>query len=216
MPQRPALLITAGPTHEPIDAVRYIANRSSGRMGLALARAAVESGWDVTLLLGPVAGDPDIPEAVEVHRYESTADLATLLDSHFDKCDALVMAAAVADYRPAPGPGSRTDTKLQRGEKFSLELEPTPDLVAACAERARPDQRVIGFALESAEQLPERAPRKLARKGLFAIVANPLETIDSDTIDAVVTTSVGESHQPGPMPKSDFARWLVGWIASTR
>lgn len=214
MYQRPSILITAGPTHEPIDAVRYIANRSSGRMGLALAHAAVDAGYEVTLLLGPIAGDREISSGIAVHRYESTADLAALLNTHFDDCDTLIMAAAVADYRPTAG--SRADEKLERGEKFALELEPTPDLVADCARRARDDQRVIGFALESADELSERAPRKLARKGLFAIVANPLETIDADTIDATVTTAAGESHQPGAMSKSEFARWLIDWVASTR
>ena len=112
------MLITAGPTHEPIDAVRYVANRSSGRMGIALAEAARDAGWAVTLLLGPVATVP--PADVRTLSFESTADLARLLDEHFPGCDVLIMAAAVADYRPR-----RTNQpKLPRqGKPLVLELE---------------------------------------------------------------------------------------------
>ncbi len=92
------LLITAGPTHEPIDQVRYLANRSSGRLGVCLAEAGQAAGWTVTLLLGPVSLPP--PESVRTLRFESAADLDRLLIDEFPRCDVLIMAAAVADYRP--------------------------------------------------------------------------------------------------------------------
>ena len=115
MPRR--MLITAGPTHEPIDAVRYIANRTSGRMGVALAEAARDAGWAVTLLLGPVAVAP--PAGVQTVSFESTADLARRLDEHFPDCDVLIMAAAVADYRPRQA----REAKLPRkGEPMMLEV----------------------------------------------------------------------------------------------
>jgi phosphopantothenoylcysteine decarboxylase/phosphopantothenate--cysteine ligase len=202
------MLITAGPTHEPIDAVRYLANRSSGKLGLAITAAARDAGWSVTLLLGPVPRDTPLPAGVATHRYGSTADLEALLAAHFDACDALVMAAAVADYRPV----GAIDGKLERGAGMTLTLEPTPDLVAGCAKRARADQFIVAFSLEPADQLAERAPRKLARKGVSAIVANPLQTIDADAIDATLFTAAGGSTRPGAMPKPDFARWLVRWI----
>lgn len=185
------LLITAGPTHEPLDAVRYLANQSSGRLGVCLADAARDAGWDVTLLLGPTAVPP--PDRVRTVRFVSTADLAALLDEHFPACDVLIMAAAVADYRPRPAGVA----KLPRtGDRLVIELEPTPDLVAACAARKQPGQRVIGFALEEPEALRERALRKLQAKGLDAIVANPLDTMGSATIAATVLTSSGDELRP--------------------
>ncbi len=212
MPAR-RLLITAGPTHEPIDAVRYLANRSSGRLGLALAAAAHAAGWTVSLLLGPVAGNP--PAGVRTRRFESTADLARLLDEEFPACDVLIMAAAVADYRPrAPRPG-----KTPRGtDPLVLALEPTPDLVAACAARRRPGQRIIGFALEDTAGLAQRARDKLIRKGLDAMIANPLETMGAEEIRALVYTAGGQIVHPTPgaadtaLNKTTFARWLIHWL----
>jgi phosphopantothenoylcysteine decarboxylase/phosphopantothenate--cysteine ligase len=208
------ILITAGPTHEPIDAVRYLANRSSGRMGLALAEAARDGGCSVTLLLGPTALEP--PAGVQTIRFESAADLARLLDQHFETCDVLIMAAAVADYRP----GRLDEGKLPRGgESLVLTLEPTPDLVAGCAARKRPDQLIIGFALEEPTALAERARAKLQQKGVDAIVANPLSTMGAPDVSATIFTAAGEtilppSSQSGAKtkPKSDFARWLIDWI----
>jgi len=206
------ILITAGPTHEPIDAVRYLANRSSGRLGICLAAAAREAGWDVTLLLGPT---PLPPTGVRTERFETAADLAALLDRYAPDCDVLVMAAAVADYRPRAAAAH----KLPRsGRKLVIELEPTPDLIAACAQRKRPGQRLIGFALEEPGVLAARAQEKLAHKGLDAIVANPLETMNADQIRATVYTADGQVAAPpggGVIPKDEFARWLIAWIAAT-
>jgi len=207
MSPTPRLLITAGPTHEPVDPVRYLANRSSGKMGFALVDAARAAGWDVTLLLGPVHASP--PQGVPTRRYTTVADLQALLDEHFAACDALIMAASVADYRPS---GS-SPTKLPRaGEKLILELEPTPDLVAACAARKREGQIVVGFALEGIDILEDRAADKLVRKKLDAIVANPLETMGSDGIDPLVRTADRGVLRPGAMSKVDFAKWLVRWV----
>lgn len=208
------MLITAGPTHEPIDAVRYLANRSSGRMGVALAEAARDAGWTVTLLLGPVSLEP--PTGVRTVRFESTADLGGLLERHFPACEVLIMAAAVADYRPR---GSCRGKLPRGGEALSLELEPTPDLVAACAARKRAQQRILGFALEEPAALEQRARDKLRRKGLDAVVANPLGTMGARDVTATVFTAKGEavtmpSSQAGGMSvaKADFARWLIAWI----
>jgi phosphopantothenoylcysteine decarboxylase/phosphopantothenate--cysteine ligase len=201
------ILVTAGPTHEPIDAVRYLANRSGGSMGMAIADAAARAGHAVTLLLGPVALDP--PPHVTTHRFVTTADLQRLLDEHFTAHDVLIMAAAVADYRlrsPAVG-------KLERsGQPRTLELEPTPDLVAECARRKTGSQRVIGFALEQPDRLAARAPAKLRRKGLDAIIANPLDTMGAAEIDATVHTAAGQKIRPGRMPKPALAQWLIDWI----
>lgn len=207
---RAKLLITAGPTFEPIDDVRYIGNRSSGQLGVCLAAAGHQAGWNVTLCLGPVYRSP--PAGFPVLRFETTAELERLLELHFPPCDVLIMAAAVADFRPR-----RADTpKLTRSAgPMTIELEPTPDLVAACAARKRPDQRIVGFALEDPSVLATRAADKLRRKGLDAIVANPLETMGSGRIRAVLYTATGETLKPptaGAIDKEAFARWLIAWL----
>ena len=212
------LLITAGPTREPIDDVRFIGNRSSGQMGVALARAAAEAGHAVTLLLGPVLAPTSLGDQVEVVRFSSTADLEALLIDRFPACDTLIMAAAVADYRLAT---PRTG-KMPRNETLKLELEPTPDLVAGVAATKRRGQRVIAFALEEADVMEDRATAKMRRKGVDAIVANPLATMDASRVAAVVLTAEGKRFEPpatagggtdgAGQSKDAFARWLMGWL----
>lgn len=205
------MLITSGPTHEPIDEVRYIANRSSGRTGAAIADEAVRAGWTVTLLLGPSALMPSDP-MVTVHRFRTTDDLDRLLREHWPTHDVLVAAAAVADFRPR---GShRPSGKLPRTtEGLTLELESTPDLLAACARNRRSGQVIVGFSLEAPEQNLDGARKKLARKGIDAIVANPLGTMESETISATFMEAVGDEvrtvNTGGPIPKGEFARWLI-------
>ncbi len=205
------VLITAGPTHEPIDAVRYVANRSSGRMGVALAEAFLLGGFEVRLLLGPtvVGLGEGLKDEAALERFETAADLEGLLDRYFDESDILVMAAAVADYRPALG-SSGLQSKIRRSKGgMRLELEATPDLVAGCAERKREGQRVIGFALEAPEELMEGAKDKLWRKKLDAVVANPLKTMGDVEIDATVYSASGAVHRVGEQTKAGFAKWLV-------
>ena len=218
-PSPPHILITAGPTREPIDAVRYLGNRSSGTLGLALASAAASRGWPVTLLLGPVAREsPPLP--VQTHRFQTAADLRELLVRHAAACDILVMAAAVADFRPArsPNPGE----KLKRsGEELTLQLEPTPDLIAEAARSKRDDQLFVGFALEPSDRLLESAADKLDRKRLDLIVANPLETMDAADIEATILfrPTPGrpiERLELAPMPKIDFAERLIDLLDERR
>lgn len=210
------LLITAGPTHEPIDRVRYLANRSSGRLGVALADEAAARGWHVTLLLGPTSIQPTDPD-IETLRFTSTADLSALLDRHAPGCHALIMAAAVADYRPVPHPDA--DSKIKReASDLTLHLEPTPDLLARASQRKRDDQIFVGFALEPSETMIESAAGKLRRKGLDLIVANPLETMDAADIEATIIPSPipGEPIQPEElpsMPKPAFARELIDRVS---
>lgn len=219
MERRQRILITAGPTHERIDDVRYLANRSSGRMGIALAEAAARAGASVTLLLGPVSLQPAHPcpgiPPIHVERFESTADLQGLLEKHFADCDVLIMAAAVADYRMPAGLSGKLPRK---GDKLVLELEPTPDLVAQCAARRRSNQFIVGFALEEPDRLKQRALDKMRAKGVDAIVANPLETMGSRLVSATVYTADGRTFAPeAPLAhKQAFASWLVQWIQSER
>lgn len=206
------MLITAGPTHEPIDAVRFIGNRSSGRLGIALADHAAHCGWAVTLLLGPTALTPSDSRVV-VLRFRTTAELDTLLRAAMPQCDVLVMAAAVADYRPKTTPEILGGKFKRMNQTFTLELEPTPDLLAGVAATKRDNQLVVGFALEPADRLLESATAKLHRKGLDLIVANPLATIDAGTIEAVILGRDNSHTQtPGAIPKSDFASFLLNQI----
>ena len=204
-------LVTAGPTHEPIDAVRYLANRSSGRMGIALATAAAEAGHPTTLLLGPTPLEPPVHSRLRVERFRSTADLQAALTIHWPSHDVLLMAAAVADYRPAE---TEPTGKIRRNTTgLNLRLEPTPDLVADLAATRRPEQRIIAFALEPAAELLEAAAAKMARKGVDAIVANPLETMDAASVTATLLRADGSSEAaPRDLPKADFARWLVNRV----
>lgn len=210
------LLISAGPTHEPIDEVRYLGNRSSGRLGIELADESARQGHEVTLLLGPTHLTPS-DSRVRVIRFRTTSDLQALLAQHAAKAKVLVMAAAVADFRVkgATDPHAPRPAKLKRSAaNLTLELEPTPDLLAGCAKAKRPDQLFVGFALEPEDRLLASAKDKLARKSIDMIVANPLETMDAEAVRATVLAADGSSVQtPGTLSKRDFAPWLLGQIA---
>lgn len=210
------ILLTAGPTYEPIDAVRFIGNRSSGRLGSSLADEAAGRGWRVTLLLGPNAIAPESPK-VELVRFQSTADLQARLDEHLPEATVLVMAAAVADYRPVLDEVDLKGKRRRTKDGMVLKLESTPDLLARCSSRARPDQLLIGFALEPEAELIESARAKLVRKNIDLIVANPLETMDSSTIRATVLGNpqrgMGvEFSTDGRITKGEFAGWLLDRI----
>ncbi len=206
------ILITAGPTHEPIDAVRFIGNRSSGRMGIALAAEALSRGHEVRLLLGPSTIAPERVLPASVLRFRSTLDLQKLLDEHAPWADVLIMAAAVADFRPVLGSQGPTG-KLKRSDgPVSLALEPTPDLLAGVASRRRitPPQVLVGFALEPADRLDASAREKLTRKRVDYIVANPLETMDADTISAKLYSATADVRTaPAALSKAAFAKWLL-------
>ena len=207
------ILITAGPTYEPIDAVRFIGNRSSGKLGSSLADRAVELGWEVRLLLGPntvLPGDA----GVEVVQFSSTQNLEDALSQHLGWCDCLVMAAAVADYRPKSCEVDCAGKRRRTGGDVSIALESTPDLLAGCSQNARDDQLLVGFALEPAKELDASARRKLIKKNIDLIVANPLETMDGDSIDAKLIGHEGrgiefDERTDGPISKGAFATWLL-------
>ena len=180
-------------------------------MGIALAEASLARGWPTSLFLGPSPLPPPCGSRLEVARFRSTEELQELLHEHWPAHDLLVMAAAVADYRPAQAPGSKTPP----GESpWTLVLEPTPDLVAELAASSRPDQTIIGFALEPAAGLLAGARAKLAAKGLSAIVANPLETMDAERISGVVILRDGRTLAPPAeiTAKGEFAVWLLGQV----
>ncbi|WP_428388059.1 phosphopantothenoylcysteine decarboxylase [Mucisphaera sp.] len=205
------LLLTAGPTREPIDRVRYIGNRSSGTLGAAIAGAARAAGHEVTTLLGPVGAEvvAACREAGSVYRFESSAELGQLLEAHFRDADILVMAAAVADFRPVAPTEGKTARPSDPHARVSITLMPTPDLVARAASSKRPGQRVIAFALEEQSVLEERALAKMRRKGVDAIIANPLGTMEDSGIRATWMACNGEVVRLDRMSKQAFAAWLL-------
>ena len=196
------VLITAGPTHEPIDPVRYIGNRSSGQMGAALVHAAIAAGCQTTLIAGPMAV-PIPPQATRID-IQTAAQMETAVLHNFPDHDLLIMAAAVADFRPK----LFSTEKLTREHSLIIECEPTPDIVAAIAKQKRRDQRIIGFSLESEGNL-DRAKDKLRRKGLDMIVYNPIQTMNSPTIGAVLLYADGTNQSLPSMPKNEFANLLI-------
>ena len=160
------VLVTAGPTRERLDPVRVVTNRSSGRMGYALAREAWLRGADVTVVSGPASVEP--PPGVEVVRVESTAEMAAAVGDALPLADVLLMAAAPADYRPA----APLAEKARRGEgALKLDLEPTHDILAETLPRRKKGALVVGFALETGDAAA-KARAKLEAKHLDAIVAN--------------------------------------------
>jgi len=204
--------VTAGPTEEPIDSVRFLGNRSSGQMGLAIAAALRRKGMSVILALGPIrtdvpAGFRDDPY-VRIERFRTSRDLELLMLRELPNADLVVMAAAVADFRPT----MLSDGKIRRAEAgISLALEGVPDLLSATRAARKPGARVIGFALEPREELERSARAKLERKDLAGIVANPLETMDAPDIDGTLFLRDGTVRSPGgPLPKPAFADWLAG------
>ncbi|HKQ09402.1 MAG TPA: bifunctional phosphopantothenoylcysteine decarboxylase/phosphopantothenate--cysteine ligase CoaBC [Blastocatellia bacterium] len=166
------VLITAGPTYEAIDPVRGITNRSSGKMGYALAESAAAMGATVTLITGPVALAP--PEGVQTIRVRSAAEMLDAVLGHLDAATVVVMAAAVADYRPARAAGQKIK---KADQELVLELEPTEDILAAVG-RIKGSRLVIGFAAET-ENVVANALKKLQSKNADLIVANDVSANDA-------------------------------------
>ena len=208
------VLVTAGGTREPIDSVRFVGNRSSGRMGLALAEEAVRRGADVTLVAANVALPLPAVPAIPV---ETTAELEAAVRERFPEADVLIMAAAPADFRPA----APTDSKMSRegSEGLSIEFEPTTDIVAAVAAERRPDQTVIGFAAEHGEGAVERGREKLSRKGLDAVVVNDIARSDIgfDSTDNEVTIVLPDGEREvGRRPKVEVAAAILDEVERLR
>jgi phosphopantothenoylcysteine decarboxylase/phosphopantothenate--cysteine ligase len=190
------VLVTAGGTREPIDSVRYVGNRSSGRMGVALASEAARRGAEVTLVAANVS--LPAPPGVRVIEVETAAELLDAARRAFADADVLLMAAAVADFRPAE---ALDDKIVKTGrDRLALELERTDDVLTALAGSRGPAQTLIGFAAEHGAGAVERGRAKLERKGLDAVVVNDISRgdIGFDVSDNEVTivTAGGEHHVP--------------------
>jgi len=196
------ILLTAGPTREPIDPVRFIGNRSSGNMGAAIADAALRAGHDLTLIAGPITAL--MPQGLRRFDVETSRQMLDAVMREFPQHDLLIMAAAVADFRPK----AVRDDKIGRLGNLQLELEPTEDIVATAAASRRNDQRVIGFSLESGGGI-DRAIEKMRRKKLDLIVFNPAATVGSAVVEAVLLWPDGRRQSLGNLNKSAFAEILL-------
>ena len=211
------LLVTAGGTAEPIDPVRFIGNRSTGKMGAAIAEAALARGATVTLVVGHVTAA--LPAGAEIVRVETTAEMRDAVLDLIGRSDALVMAAAVADFRPR----RRSTTKLTRedGDGLTLELEPTEDILAGAGAAARapgarePRTLLVGFAAETGSL--DRAADKLRRKNIDMIVANDVSEAGSgfgtDTNRVTILTADGEHAELPLLAKRAVADLLLDRVA---
>ena len=209
------VLVTAGGTREPIDSVRFVGNSSSGRMGLALAQAALLRGAEVTVIAANVALPR--PAGASWREVCTAAELQRECELRFDACDVLLMAAAVGDFRPSEPLAGKI--KKEDRERLTLELEPTEDIVAALAARRRPDQTVVAFAAEHGERAVELARAKLAIKGLDAIVVNDISRGDigfeADENEVTILGADGDRHVPRAA-KTHVAEAILDAVAALR
>jgi len=203
------VVITAGPTYEPIDPVRFIGNRSSGKMGFAIAQAAKEAGAKVTIIAGPV--QLTTPTAVRRINVETTEEMALAVEDSLEACDIFISCAAVSDYRPTQVQQEKIKKTSQ--QSIQIELEPTIDIVSTVTNRHNKPSFVVGFAAET-HNLTEYAKSKLARKKLDMIAANLVGenqgfAVDDNALHIIWTD--GEQTLP-LMPKTQLARELMTLI----
>jgi phosphopantothenoylcysteine decarboxylase/phosphopantothenate--cysteine ligase len=207
------ILVTAGPTREPLDPVRYISNRSSGKMGYAIAAAAQNRGAEVILISGPVS--IHAPAGVELIRVETASEMYDAAMKYLSRATVIVKAAAVADYHLSEVPRQKVK---KTGQPISLELEPTTDILAAIGKQ-KGDRLLIGFAAET-EGLLERARRKLETKNCDMVVGNLVgregSGFDADTNEVLLVTDSDEPVHVGPAPKIEVANRILDQVASLR
>ncbi len=205
-------LVTAGPTQEPIDPVRYISNRSSGRMGYAIADAAIEAGHTVTLVSGRVS--LDAPTGAKLVPVTTAEEMLAAVNEHTADADVLVMCAAVADYRPAHFSGQKIK---KTGERLSLELVATPDILKSLL----PERKflVVGFAAET-NDVENNAKKKLQTKNLDLIVANDVSRADIGMESANNAVTIlfrdGKTKTIERTSKKNIARELVKIISNMK
>ena len=198
-------LITAGPTREPIDPVRYLSNRSSGKMGYAIAEAAIEAGHEVVLISGPA--DVDRPRGAALIPVSTSDQMFDAVHQQARNCDILVMCAAVADYKPA----KISKNKLKkRNETISLELVPTRDILASLPKNRK--YFVVGFAAET-ENVEANARKKLQEKNCDIVVANDVSRaesgMESDENEVEIFFQNGETRKISRASKKIVARELI-------
>lgn len=207
-------LVTAGPTHEAIDPVRFIGNHSSGKMGIAIAKELYRRGAEVTLVLGPVTAALPVP-GVEVVHVVSAEEMYRACQDAFASADLAVMAAAVADYTPVV----KADQKIKKKDgDLTIELKPTRDILKSLGGLKKPDQVLVGFALETTAE-KENALRKLTEKNADLIVLNSLNDAGAgfghDTNTITIFGREGSETRFDNKPKQEVARDIVDTIINT-
>lgn len=208
------VVVTAGGTREPIDPVRFIGNRSSGKQGHAVAAEAASRGADVTLVT--TTAPQGLPSGVEVVRVDTAAEMEAAVLARADGADVVVMAAAVADFRPV----AVADRKLKKADGApEIVLEPTTDILAALGKRRRAGQTIVGFAAET-DDLRANAADKLARKGIDLIVANDVSApgvgFEHDTNAVVILDAAGGATEIPLSDKRAIARSILDAVIQTR
>ncbi len=199
-------LITAGPTREFFDPVRYVSNPSSGKMGYAIAEAALRKGWEVHLITGPVMLKP--PIGAHVEEVITGAEMFAAVNHAFDSCDILIMTAALIDFRPK----EIAPHKVKKDQlSMMIEMEPVVDVLGTVAKR-KENQLVVGFAAET-NNVEDYALRKLHAKNADFIVANRIgqkgSGFESDENSILLLGADGSRVPRGPALKSDLGEWLV-------
>ena len=206
-------LITAGPTREFIDPVRYISNPSTGKMGFSIAEAAIEAGWNVDLVAGPVALEE--PNGAILYPVMTAEEMFHQVDALFDACDVLIMTAAVCDFRPIM---HQTHKEKKSDASMNIELERTADILKIMSER-KAHQTVVGFSAETRDVV-SYAKAKLVSKKLDYIVANEVCKLGSgvaaDTNEVVLIAADGSSVKLGPSTKSAIAEELIQLVTPVK
>jgi len=203
------ILITAGGTREYIDPVRFISNASSGRMGYALAREALRAGHKVTLVTAPTAQRP--PSGTKIIEVETAAQMFEVVKKYFEKCDCLIMAAAVADYTPA----RPAKIKIKKTAKqLTIKLKPTADILKWAGRHKRRNQIVIGFALED-KVVRARAEKKLREKNLDMIIANTSAAIGADKSNVQIKIARREWLKLSQASKTRIAQKIISLVRTT-
>jgi phosphopantothenoylcysteine decarboxylase/phosphopantothenate--cysteine ligase len=206
-------LVTAGPNREPIDPVRYLSNRSSGKMGYALARAGLRRGAAVTLVSGPTSLEP--PAGARLISVTTAAEMRRAVLDEFPNCTAVIMAAAVSDFRPSQSSSS----KLKRGKgPWELRLEPNPDILKEIGAK-KDGKLLVGFAAET-DDLTANAKKKLREKNLDMIVANDVTQegsgFDGDTNIATIVDRSGASRALPLMTKDELADQILDHLLALK
>ena len=202
-------LITAGPTREHIDPVRFMSNPSTGKMGFALAEAAIEAGWNVDLVSGPVSLEE--PDGAILYPIVSADEMFHQVDALFDACDVLIMTAAVSDFRPM---AQKAEKQKKDDAELIVEFERTKDILKTMTDR-KVHQTVVGFAAET-HDLIRSAKKKLYSKNLDWIVANNVSGVSagfaSETNEVILLGADGSSVNLGPSKKCSIAKELIELI----
>ena len=205
------ILLTIGATIESIDSVRYLSNWSSGKLGCCIASAAAMNGHNVTVLHGKQSLIPAAHPRINSIPYTSSEELSNICDEQWESKDLLIMAAAVSDFIPK---NKLKNAKISRSSiNQKIELSPTDDIILKLAKRKRNNQTVIGFSLAEEKKLFDISRKKLKDKDIDAIIANPLQTMNSKNINGILFTRSSTVLPPREsMSKSDFTKWLISLL----